>query len=49
LILQEAGGQSATLDGDAVFVNELGPRSVVAAMMPALFMAWKAWVDANRD
>ncbi len=49
LILLEAGGCAATLDGEAVFSPELGPRSVVAAMNPELFDAWKQWVDNNKE
>lgn len=48
LILAEAGGRAATLDGEEVFHYGLPPRSVVAAVTPALFSAWKAWLDENR-
>ncbi|MCW8841337.1 MAG: inositol monophosphatase [Gammaproteobacteria bacterium] len=44
LILTEAGGLSATLEGDAVFCNSLSPRSVVAAASPALFAEWQHWL-----
>lgn len=45
LILAEANGCSATLDGDPVFRNELKPRSVVAAPNRSLFEEWLAWLD----
>lgn len=48
LILREAGGHSTTLDGEPVYANDLGPRSVVAAITPKLFDEWKAWIDANK-
>ncbi|PLA73731.1 inositol monophosphatase [Hydrogenovibrio sp. SC-1] len=41
LILEEAGGQSATLDGEAVFCSEITKRSAVAATTPSLFKAWQ--------
>jgi myo-inositol-1(or 4)-monophosphatase len=44
LILQEAGGYSTTLAGEGVFLNELQPRSVVAAVDHALFTAWTQWL-----
>ena len=49
LILAEAGGSACTLDGEEVFSHSLKPRSVVAAATPALFSAWKAWVDEHRS
>lgn len=48
LILTEAGGAAATLDGEAVYSGSLAPRSVVAAMNPELFDAWQAWVDNHK-
>lgn len=48
LILAEAGGRACTLEGEDVFSHSLTPRSVVAAVTPALFSAWKAWVDEQR-
>jgi myo-inositol-1(or 4)-monophosphatase len=45
LILAEAGGYAHTLGGEAVFAHGLTPRSVVAAVTPALFSAWKDWID----
>lgn len=44
LILTEAGGFSSTLDGEAVFVRSLTPRSSVAAVDAALFRAWRDWL-----
>lgn len=44
LILSEAGGMSATLDGEEVFSNSLTPRSVVAAANRELFDAWQNWL-----
>jgi len=45
LILQEAGGQAVTLDGESVFTPTLEPRSAVAALDPTLFEPWTAWLD----
>lgn len=44
LILDEAGGRSATLQGEAVFAPTLAPRSVVSAASPALMDAWQGWL-----
>lgn len=44
LILTETGGQSCTLDGEAVFNNSLQPRSAVAALDTKLFKAWVEWL-----
>lgn len=44
LILSEAGGHSATLDGEDVFALGLAPRSVVAARDPGVFSSWQAWL-----
>jgi myo-inositol-1(or 4)-monophosphatase len=40
LILQEAGGHASTLEGDAVLVNRLMPRSVVAAADGENYQQW---------
>lgn len=48
LILAEAGGRATTLEGEEVFSHGLASRSVVAAVTPALFSAWKAWIDQTR-
>lgn len=45
LILAEADGQSCTLSGEPVFTGTLAPRSVVSSLDPALFEAWRAWLD----
>jgi myo-inositol-1(or 4)-monophosphatase len=47
LVLQEAGGLAATLEGEQVFSARLETRSVVAAVTPHLFEAWKRWVDTH--
>ena len=47
LILAEAGGAAATLDGQEIFRYGLESRSVVAAPSPALFSLWKTWIDEN--
>jgi myo-inositol-1(or 4)-monophosphatase len=48
LILTESGGRACTLEGEEVFSHGMKPRSVVAAVTPALFSAWKAWVEEHR-
>lgn len=48
LILAEAGGVSATLEGEEVFAFSLDPRSVVAARAPALFREWQTWLRRQR-
>ncbi len=44
LILQEAGGQAVTLEGEAVFATTLEPRSAAAALDPEVFRQWTAWL-----
>ncbi len=44
LILQESGGLSATLSGEAVPRYSLEKRSIVAAGDEALFREWQGWV-----
>jgi len=41
LILSEAGGRSATLDGESVYSGTLAPRSAVAAVDDGLFEDWQ--------
>ncbi|MDG6777441.1 inositol monophosphatase [Thiomicrorhabdus sp. zzn3] len=41
LILEEAGGKSATLDGECVVVTQVIKRSALAATTPDLFTAWQ--------
>jgi len=47
LILSEAGGRAATLQGEEVFENSLATRSVVAASTAGLFAAWHHWLEAE--
>jgi myo-inositol-1(or 4)-monophosphatase len=44
LILEEAGGRSATFAGEPVFQCSLEPRSVCAARDGALFETWLRWL-----
>ncbi len=44
LILAEAGGSAVTLEGEPVFKATLEPRSAAAALDPAIFAQWKAWL-----
>jgi myo-inositol-1(or 4)-monophosphatase len=44
LLLAEAGGCSATLEGEAVFNPTGGPRSVVSSSSADLFAAWSGWL-----
>jgi len=44
LILEEAGGVSLTLEGEAVFQVALQSRSVVAAADPELFVSWREYI-----
>jgi myo-inositol-1(or 4)-monophosphatase len=44
LILEEAGGCVCTLEQDDFWQGELWQRSVIAALDPGLFDAWKAWI-----
>jgi len=41
LILSQAGGQSETFDGSAVFSNDLTPKSVIAASNATMMQRWK--------
>ncbi|WP_019895895.1 inositol monophosphatase family protein [Hydrogenovibrio halophilus] len=45
LILNEAGGQSATLDNDSVMQPRVIKRSAVAATSPELFSQWQTWLN----
>lgn len=49
LILEEAGGRMASLEGPDFWAASLWQRSVVAALDPELFTAWNDWVKAHRD
>lgn len=44
LILEEMGGHARTLEDQPVFRHALESRSVVAALDPDLFAAWRGWV-----
>jgi myo-inositol-1(or 4)-monophosphatase len=46
LILEEAGGSMCTLSNDDFWADDIWKRSVIAALNPDLFQAWKAWVLA---
>jgi myo-inositol-1(or 4)-monophosphatase len=46
-IFTRAGGRSCTLDGEAIFTNELTPRSSVGAADQDLFNAWTAWLGID--
>lgn len=49
LIYEEAGGQLATLEGDAFWSGEhVFKRSVIAGLQPALFERWLKWIRANQ-
>jgi len=47
LVLNEAGGWARTLEGEEVYAGGLETRSVVAAVTPGLFQAWKRWIDEH--
>lgn len=49
LIFEEAGGQLATLEGDAFWNGEhVFSRSAIAALQPELFTAWLNWIRKNQ-
>ena len=49
LIFEEAGGQLATLEGDAFWSGEhVFSRSAIAALQPELFTAWLSWIRKNQ-
>ncbi len=47
LLNQEAGGSSATFDGEPIFRETLEPRSVIAASSPQLFGLWSERIRAS--
>lgn len=49
LILSQAGGYSCSFDHQPVFINQLTPRSVIAATDETLFTAWKNWIYMAGD
>ncbi len=48
IILEEAGGHSCTLEGEAVFNNTLEKRSAVCAGDARLFAEWAAWLRGGQ-
>lgn len=49
LVMAEADGQLCSLDHDDFWAAPLWRRSVIAALDPALFEAWKRWLRAHRE
>lgn len=49
LIYNEAGGVSSTLNGEAIYVNELSKRSSVGALDQLTFDQWYGWLNEHRD
>lgn len=47
LILSEAGGQSAALDGGSLPAGPAVKRGVIAAASPALFTEWRNWLTSH--
>jgi fructose-1,6-bisphosphatase/inositol monophosphatase family enzyme len=47
LVLEEAGGRSATFESDDFWAPTNLRRSVIAARTPELFEAWRAWLRAR--
>lgn len=47
LILAEAGGEAAALDGGTLMAGPAVKRAVVAAASPALFAQWRAWLQSH--
>ncbi len=47
LIFAEAGGCSATLEGDSLFELSLTPRSALAAPSAELLETWQAWLASH--
>jgi myo-inositol-1(or 4)-monophosphatase len=43
-IFTMAGGYSCTLDGENIFIDDLQPRSSVAAVDKKLFHEWTEWI-----
>ncbi|MGD2118938.1 MAG: inositol monophosphatase family protein [Chromatiales bacterium] len=48
MIFSETGGQSISLDGDAVFRPSIEPRSAVAAYDAGLFAEWSDWLGVAK-
>jgi 3'(2'), 5'-bisphosphate nucleotidase/myo-inositol-1(or 4)-monophosphatase len=47
LILAEAGGQAAALDGGSVIAGPAVKRAVIAAATPTLFAEWRNWLTVH--
>ncbi|MCB1962171.1 MAG: inositol monophosphatase [Rhodocyclaceae bacterium] len=47
LILQEAGGECAALDGSDLLAGPAVKRGVVASASPALFREWRTWLASH--
>lgn len=47
-IFHKAGGNSCTLEGETIFIDELTPRSSVGAVDERLFNEWTEWIGINR-
>ncbi len=47
MLLEESGGMSQNHEGEAVFVESLKPRSVLAASNPELFQQWSSWYQQS--
>ncbi|OQS36883.1 inositol monophosphatase family protein [Chromobacterium sp. Rain0013] len=48
VILEEAGGQIASLNSDDYWSDVIWKRSAIAALNPELFSQWHRWVRANQ-
>ena len=49
LIFKEAGGVSSTLEGEAIYTNNLSKRSSVGALDKASFDEWYDWLREHLD
>jgi len=45
LVLAEAGGVARGFEGGVLACDSLSKRSVIAAVTPALFEQWNAWIS----
>ncbi|MGE8355678.1 MAG: inositol monophosphatase family protein [Microvirgula sp.] len=48
LILEEAGGRSATIESDDYWSSQLWHRTAIAALDPRFFEPWKHWIRLNQ-
>lgn len=48
LILEEAGGHMCSLEDDDFSRGNVWQRSVIAALDPTLFNAWKSWIRSHQ-